>query len=69
LQVLSPLRQTAIPFTSVRILPSQAQIIPIVRGNSKFFTLDHPDQFAVDFCAAGDTCTETNDTDLMEVGT
>jgi hypothetical protein len=52
------------PFTSARILPSHAQIIPIVRGNSVLFTLDRPGQFAVDFCATGDTCTEANDTSL-----
>lgn len=52
------------PFTSARILPSHAQIVPIVKGNSVFFTLDHPGQFAIDFCSTGDTCTEANDTDL-----
>ncbi|MGA9241896.1 MAG: FG-GAP-like repeat-containing protein [Silvibacterium sp.] len=51
-------------FKSARILPSHAQIIPIVKGNSVLFTLHHPGQFAVDFCATGDTCTEANDTDL-----
>jgi hypothetical protein len=52
------------PFTSARILPSHAQIIPIVKGNSVFFTLDRPGQFAVDFCTTGATCTEANDTNL-----
>jgi hypothetical protein len=52
------------PFTSARILPSHAEIIPIVKGNSVFFTLDRPGQFAVDFCTTGDTCTEANDTNL-----
>jgi hypothetical protein len=52
------------PFTSARILPSHGQIIPIVRGNSVFFTLDRPGQFAVDFCTTGATCTEANDTNL-----
>jgi Glycosyl hydrolases family 28/FG-GAP-like repeat len=52
------------PFTSARILPSHAHITPIVSGNSVFFTLDRPGQFAVDFCTAGATCTETNDTNL-----
>jgi hypothetical protein len=52
------------PFTSARILPSHAQILPIVSGNSVFFTLDRPGQFAVDFCTTGATCTEANDTNL-----
>jgi FG-GAP-like repeat len=52
------------PFTSARILPSHAQIIPIVRGNSVVFTLNGPGQFAVDFCTTGTTCTEANDADL-----
>jgi len=52
------------PFTSARILPSHAQIIPIVSGNAVFFTLDRPGQFAVDFCTTGATCTEANDTNL-----
>lgn len=52
------------PFTSARILPSHAQIIPIVSGDSVFFTLEQPGQFAVDFCTTGATCTEANDTNL-----
>jgi hypothetical protein len=52
------------PFTSARILPSHAGIIPIVRGNSVVFTLKGPGQFAIDFCTSGATCTEANDTDL-----
>lgn len=52
------------PFTSARILPSHAGIVPIVRGNSVVFTLNAPGQFAIDFCATGATCTEANDTDL-----
>jgi hypothetical protein len=51
-------------FTSARILPSHAHIVPIVQGNSVFFTVDRPGQFAVDFCTTGDTCTEANDTNL-----
>jgi hypothetical protein len=53
-----------VPFTSARILPSHAQIVPLVRGNSVIFTIDHPGQFAVDFCTTGDPCTEANDTNL-----
>ncbi len=52
------------PFTSARILPSHAQIIPSVSGNKVSFTLKEPGQFAVDFCTSGTTCTEANDTDL-----
>ncbi|MGA8677986.1 MAG: FG-GAP-like repeat-containing protein [Candidatus Acidiferrales bacterium] len=52
------------PFTSARILPSHAGIIPIVRGNSVVFTLNAPGEFAIDFCTTGATCTEANDTDL-----
>lgn len=52
------------PFTSARILPSHARIIPTVSGNTVTFTLDRSGQFAVDFCPAGTTCTETNDTNL-----
>ena len=51
-------------FSSARILPSHAQIIPTVSGNTVSFTLDQPGQYAVDFCASGETCTEANDTDL-----
>jgi hypothetical protein len=51
-------------FTSARILPSHAHIIPTVSGNTVSFTLDQPGQYAVDFCATGETCTEDNDTDL-----
>lgn len=51
-------------FTSARILPSHAQIIPTVSGNTVSFRLDQPGQYAVDFCATGETCTEANDTDL-----
>lgn len=52
------------PFTSVRILPSSARIVPTVSGNTVAFTLDRPGQFAVDFCLSGVACTEANDTDL-----
>jgi hypothetical protein len=52
-------------FTSARILPSHAQIIPTVIGNTVSFTLDQPGQYAVDFCATGETCIEANDTDLI----
>jgi hypothetical protein len=52
------------PFTSARILPSHAQIIPAVNGNTVSFTLNQAGQFAVDFCTTGATCTEDNDTDL-----
>jgi hypothetical protein len=52
------------PFTSARILPSHAQIIPTVSGNSVSFTVDGPGQLAVDFCTTGATCTEANDTNL-----
>src|SRR5580658_1130816 len=51
-------------FTSARILPSHAQIIPTVTGNTISFMLDQPGQYAVDFCATAETCTEPNDTDL-----
>lgn len=51
-------------FTSARILPSHAQIIPTVSGNTVSFRLDQPGQYAVGFCATGETCTEANDTDL-----
>jgi FG-GAP-like repeat len=51
-------------FTSARILPSHAQIISTVSGHTVSFTLDQPGQYAVDFCATGETCTEVNDTDL-----
>ena len=51
-------------FSSARILPSSAHIIPVVRGHSVSFTTDRPGQFAVDFCATGATCTESNDTDI-----
>jgi hypothetical protein len=51
-------------FTSARILPSHAQITPIIRGNSVVFTLNQPGQFAIDFCTTGTTCTEANDNDL-----
>lgn len=51
-------------FTSARILPSHAGIVPIVRGNSVVFTLTAPGQFAIDFCTTGAACTEANDTDL-----
>src|ERR1700693_85101 len=53
------------PFTSARILPSHARIVPTVSGNSVSFTLDRPGQFAVDFCTTGATCTEANDTNLV----
>jgi hypothetical protein len=52
-------------FTSARILPSHAQIIPTVTGNTVSFTLDQPGQYAVDFCTTGDTCIEANDADLI----
>src|SRR5580704_7868507 len=52
------------PFSSARILPSHAQIIPTVNGNTVSFTLNQPGQFAVDFCPTGTTCSEANDTDL-----
>ena len=52
------------PFTSARILPSHAQLAPIVNGNTVSFTLTQPGQFAVDFCTTGTTCTEANDTNL-----
>jgi len=51
-------------FISARILPSHAQIIPTVTGNTISFMLDQPGQYAVDFCATAETCTEANDTDL-----
>jgi FG-GAP-like repeat/Glycosyl hydrolases family 28 len=52
------------PFRSARILPSHAQIIPTVNGNTVSFTLNQPGQFAVDFCPTAATCSEANDTDL-----
>jgi hypothetical protein len=52
------------PFTSTRILPSHARIVPTVSGDTVTFTLDRPGQFAIDFCSTGTTCTETNDTNL-----
>lgn len=48
------------PFTSARILPSHAQIIPQVSGNTVTFMLTRPGQFAIDFCYEGSICTNAN---------
>jgi len=49
-------------FASARVLPSSARITPTISGNRVSFTLDNQSgQFAVDFCASGSPCTDSND--------